>query len=132
MPSSRPPLDPRWEARKAACATATLRASSGRTITYFVEGSDDDPTVLCFHGAPGNHLTWVLKEPLRGVRIVSFTRSGYGLGSSPVDFRSHTLRDTVDDVRSLVDQLGLQRFFVVGYSMGAAAVMCVAAALPDR
>jgi pimeloyl-ACP methyl ester carboxylesterase len=65
----------------------------------------------------------------RGLRYVSVTRPGYG-GSSRREGRS--VADVVDDVRTVLDHLGIDRTFVLGWSGGGPHAIATAALLPER
>jgi pimeloyl-ACP methyl ester carboxylesterase len=65
----------------------------------------------------------------RGVRVVCVERPGYGESSSkPGRHRE----DWPSDVAALADDLGVERFAVLGLSSGGAYALVCAALLPDR
>jgi pimeloyl-ACP methyl ester carboxylesterase len=66
---------------------------------------------------------------LLGVRLVSYDRPGYG-GSTRHENRQ--VADAAHDIRSIADNLGLERFSVVGRSGGSPHALACAALLPDR
>ena len=104
----------------------------GRTLTFAEWGDPAGFPVLCHHGTPGSrfsrhHDDGVYAEV--GARVVTYDRPGYG-GSD-----RHRGRDVVDcvaDVVALVDELGIDRFAVVGYSGGGPHALALAARLPER
>jgi pimeloyl-ACP methyl ester carboxylesterase len=49
-----------------------------------------------------------------GVRLISPDRPGIGLSDPQPD---RTIRDWADDIADLLDQLGVDRFAVMGWSM---------------
>ncbi|MBV9000448.1 MAG: alpha/beta hydrolase [Solirubrobacterales bacterium] len=69
-----------------------------------------------------------LREQLR-LRVVSVERNGFGM--TPFD-PSRRLGDAVDDVVSVVDDLGVRRFAVVAISGGAPFAAALAARVPQR
>jgi pimeloyl-ACP methyl ester carboxylesterase len=99
---------------------AAVRLPDGRRLTYEDAGSTADVPILCCHGFPGCHLqrqVFFSDTDLRrvGVRMITPDRPGYG-GS---DFQpGRRIEDWPTDVGHLVDDLGLQRFGVVGFSGG--------------
>ncbi len=104
----------------------------GRTLAYTQLGSLDAPTVFYCHGAPGGRLELAgLDEKFASaeVRVIPADRPGYG-GSSPLPGR--TTADWADDVRSLADHLGIDRFAVMGLSSGGPYTVACAALLGDR
>ncbi len=64
-----------------------------------------------------------------GVRLISFDRPGYG-GSDRLVAR--LVADVVPDVRAIMDQLGMERFAVLGRSGGGPHALACAALMPDR
>lgn len=64
-----------------------------------------------------------------GIRIISPDRPGIGLSSA---YPGRTISDWVADAAALADQLGLERFSVLGWSMGAPYALACAAHLADR
>ena len=74
----------------------------------------------------GPHLADATK---RGIRIISYDRSGYG-GSTPHPGRK--VADAAKDVSAIADSLGLERFAVWGISGGGPHAISCAALLPDR
>jgi pimeloyl-ACP methyl ester carboxylesterase len=110
----------------------TTTLPDGRTLAYSDIGAADAPVVVYCHGAPTSRLDLVgLEDALAGlgVRVVSPDRPGYG-GSSPQPGR--TLAGWSGDVAALADQLGVERFAVMGYSSGGPYAVACAALLGDR
>ena len=82
-------------------------------------GPANAPTLLLLHGLGATGLlNWrPVFEPLRrSYRVLVVDHRGHGRGMRiRAPFR---LVDCADDVAALTDQLGIDRFFAVGYSMG--------------
>jgi 3-oxoadipate enol-lactonase len=78
--------------------------------------------VLLLHGiVVSSDLNWVdVYEPLRqaGFRVLAMDLRGHGRGLR--DYKRLTLEDCADDAAALLEQLGVTRPIVVGYSMGGA------------
>jgi pimeloyl-ACP methyl ester carboxylesterase len=110
----------------------TLETPDGRQLAYALWGEPDGFPILVLHGTPGCRLErWPDEEVYRrlGVLIVTHDRAGYGRSSRRPGRR---VVDAVDDVVTLADQLGLERFGVTGGSGGGAHALACAALLPDR
>ena len=97
---------------------------------YHEEHGKGFPLVLA-HGAGGNHLSWWQQVPVlsRHYRCISFDHRGWGLsldgdGLGPQAF--------VDDLRGLLDHLGIERAFLVGQSMGGYTCLGFALKQPQR
>jgi pimeloyl-ACP methyl ester carboxylesterase len=111
-------------------ASATL--SDGRLLAYTDLGAPEGEVVMYFHGAPSTRLDPSIFEDAfaeRGVRMISPDRPGYGR-SSPQPGRRW--EDWPPDVVALADELGVERFAVLGLSSGAPYAVACAALLPDR
>jgi pimeloyl-ACP methyl ester carboxylesterase len=110
----------------------TLETPDGRTLAYAVWGDPDGFPVLALHGTPGSRLgRWPREEVYveAGVCLVTHDRAGYGRSDR---HRGRRVVDEADDVRSLADELGFDRFGVSGGSGGGPHVLACAALLPDR
>jgi pimeloyl-ACP methyl ester carboxylesterase len=109
----------------------TLRLRDGRTLAYAEWGDPEGSPVIECHGNPGCRvLVWDDGVPARlGVRLITVDRPGIGL-SSPRPGR--TIADWADDAGQLADALAIQRFGVLGYSVGGAYACACAERLGDR
>ena len=112
-----------------------LERGDGRRLHVYdtaADGSDDRPVVLWHHGTPNigapPEPLFPLSERL-GIRWVSYDRPGYG-GSTPRPGRD--IASAAADVASVADELGIERFAVMGHSGGAPHALACAALLPDR
>jgi len=93
----------------------------GRGTTYIreVTGPPDAPVLLLLHGlSASSGLNWYACFEALGehFRVVAVDHRGHGRGiRSPARFR---LSDCADDAVAVADQLGIEGFIPVGYSMG--------------
>lgn len=95
-----------------------FRLPDGRRLGYVELGDPNGFPLFVFHGTPGSRLSQTRDAPIAqvpGLKIITTDRPGYGL-SDPQPKR--TLLDWPDDVASLADHLGLDRFAVAGGSGG--------------
>jgi pimeloyl-ACP methyl ester carboxylesterase len=87
--------------------------------------------VLLFHGSPGSRL--FCPDPAAtaaaGVRLVTVDRPGYGRSDAQ---RGRRILDWPNDVRQLVDALGMHRFAVAAHSSGGSYALACALAMPRR
>ncbi|GLF96171.1 alpha/beta fold hydrolase [Streptomyces yaizuensis] len=109
-----------------------VRTSDGRHLMVERLGDPRGRPVFLLHGTPGCRLGpaprgMVLYQ--RRTQLIAYDRPGYG-GSDRLPGRS--VADVVQDVREIADELGLDRFAVVGRSGGAPHALACAALLPDR
>jgi pimeloyl-ACP methyl ester carboxylesterase len=103
--------------------------------THVVEAGTRTPDVpLVFvHGTAAFGAFFApLMGHLDGVRMVTFDRPGYGL-SDPFRYAESTVQRTVVDVlEGVLEALDVERFDLVGHSMGGHAGVLFALAHPDR
>jgi pimeloyl-ACP methyl ester carboxylesterase len=110
----------------------TLVLSDGRRLGAAEYGDPAGPPLLYQHGVPGSRLDVSIgadEAARRGVRLIALDRPGIGLS----DFRpGYRLTDWPSDVVQAADQLGLERFAVLGHSAGVAFTLACAAITPER
>ncbi len=100
-------------------------------IHYLREGEGD--VVVCVHGNP----TWSyyyrnLVAALRKTHcVIAPDHLGCGLSDKPQDFR-YTLDSHIENLQSLLNHLGVQRFSLVMHDWGGAIGMGLAARLPEQ
>ena len=97
----------------------------GTTLVVDIPGPPGAPTLMLLHslGCTAN-LTWFPSYDAlsRHYRVVAFDQRWHGRGIRSPEFR---LADCADDTAALADQLGIERFSAVGYSMGGAIAQLV-------
>lgn len=110
----------------------TLETPDGRTLAYATWGDPDGFPILALHGTPGCRLNRWPKEELYlelGIYAVTHDRAGYGRSDR---HHGRCVADEAADVAALADELGLERFGVIGGSGGGPHVLACAALLADR
>ena len=108
------------------------KASDGRDLAYEVSGDPHGWPVFLLHGTPGSRMGPRPRSSLLyrlGVRLICHDRPGYG---DSTRHEGRRVADVAEDVRSVADDLGLERFSVVGRSGGGPHALACAALLPDR
>ena len=100
-------------------------------INLYYEEHGAGPAVAFAHGAGGNHLSWWQQVPVfsRMYRCLTFDHRGWGLSldgdeAGPAAF--------VEDLRALLDHLGIERAALVAQSMGGLTCLGFAIAYPQR
>ncbi len=109
-----------------------LRLPDGRRLGYAEFGAPRGRPVFFFHGFPGSRLEAELAATAAArwnLRIIAADRPGIGLSDRRP---GRTLANWADDVRTLADSLGLERFAVLGISGGGPYAIACAARLADR
>jgi pimeloyl-ACP methyl ester carboxylesterase len=121
---------------KARWATPPSRFISvdGMQVHLRDEGPHDDPApIVLLHGTSASLHTWegwavALREQRR---VIRFDLPGFGL-TGPNRENDYSTAAYVQFVRSVLDQLGVQRCVLVGNSLGGQIAWSFAAAMPDR
>jgi pimeloyl-ACP methyl ester carboxylesterase len=111
-----------------------VRLPDARQLAFADYGPPDGVPCIVLAGMPGSRLApaWAFPEGLladRGVRLVGVDRPGYG--SSDPNPRISAL-GLADDLGVLCEVIGLDRFAVLGISVGAPFAMACAVRFPDR
>lgn len=111
---------------------ATTTLPDGRRLGYETFGVPDGDPAFFFHGLPGARTDGELLADAAAradVHLVALDRPGFGLST----FRpTRRLLDWPDDVAAVADDLGFERFGVVGFSAGGPHAAACAHALDDR
>jgi pimeloyl-ACP methyl ester carboxylesterase len=100
--------------------------------TYCIQAGEGEPLVLFHGGSPGtcSSVNWKLNiEPLAaaGFAVYAYDQPGFGLSDNPTDY---SLDFRVSHAKAFIDASKLNRFHVMGNSMGA--YIAARVALEDR
>jgi pimeloyl-ACP methyl ester carboxylesterase len=109
-----------------------VRLRDGRSMGYAQYGSDDGFPIVNAHGGLACRLDVAAANAVAAeadVRLISPDRPGIGL-SDPHPGR--TVLDWANDVAELLDQIDVDRFAVMGWSMGGQYAAAVGHAMPHR
>ncbi|WP_158607605.1 alpha/beta fold hydrolase [Flexivirga caeni] len=109
-----------------------ISTHDGRTLDLRITGAEDGPVLLFHHGTPGSVLprsAMVRQAAERGIRLVTYSRAGYG-DSSRRPGRS--VAAIADDVVTILDHLGAEKAMTAGWSGGGPHALATGALLPDR
>jgi len=104
-------------------AVHTVEGGGGLRLHVREWGRLEGPAILFLHGWSQNHLCWVRQYEgalAEEFRLVACDLRGHGMSEAPLE-REH-YRDAglwADDVAAIVEQLGLDRPVLVGWSYGA-------------
>ncbi|HVT22644.1 MAG TPA: alpha/beta hydrolase [Mycobacteriales bacterium] len=97
----------------------------GRTCVIDLPGPPGAPTLILVHAlATTAALSWYPSMPALAerYRVIAFDQRWHGRG---IRSESFSLEDCADDVAAVADALGVDKFTVVGYSMGGAIAQLV-------
>ncbi len=111
-----------------------LHLADGRRLAYAECGPTAAPPVIYCHGFPSSRRELALIQPTLercgvNARLVALDRPGFGSST----LQPHrTLLDWPVDVSEAADQLGIDRFAILGVSGGGPYSLACGYALPDR
>ena len=111
-----------------------IKLPDGRRLGYDEHGPAGGIPLFYFHGSPSSRLEFNLygdEELLQKlhVRLLAVDRPGLGLS----DFQpNRRMVDWAEDVLTLADQLGIEHFAILAYSLGGLYGMVCAYAIPQR
>jgi pimeloyl-ACP methyl ester carboxylesterase len=111
----------------------TIRHPNGRVLQYSIIGASDLRKVVFYsHGFPASRVEAVVAHRAaleRGISIVALDRPGFGASGW---YAERCFEDWAGDVRLVADELGIERFTVLGVSGGTPTAVAAAALLPER
>jgi len=113
------------------------RFSHGPVEIAFLDEGEGDPIVLV-HGFASNkevnwvQTNWVATLTGAGFRVIALDLRGHGQSGKLYEAGDYHSAIMADDVRALVDHLGIRRADVVGYSLGARVTAFLALNHADR
>ena len=102
-------------------------------IHYRVEG-EGTPLVI-HHGLSGYADSWRAAgyfEPLEDFKLILLDARGHGESSKPHSPESYSMKHMVGDVVAVLDQLGVDKSFYWGFSLGGRVGLSVCKYAPDR
>lgn len=108
----------------------------GVEIAFFDQG-DGEPIVLVHGFASTKEVNWIVPGWVAtltgaGRRVIALDNRGHGASAKLYDPAAYRSPIMAEDVRALIDHLGLPRADVMGYSMGARIAAFLALAHPTR
>jgi pimeloyl-ACP methyl ester carboxylesterase len=106
---------------------SSVTCPDGRVLEVATFGDASGDTVFFHHGTPGSIFTASSFEDVveaSGLFLVTMSRAGYGHSTRR---EGRTVASVVDDVRSVLDALGRDRYVSVGWSGGGPHALACAA-----
>ena len=103
-------------------------------LHHVTGGNPDAPVVLLWHGFLGNGYSNRKVLPLlaSNFNVVCPDMRGYGASSHPGVDAAYDGRTLANDFKSLMEQLGHDRYHIIAHDMGAPAALLLAADSPER
>ena len=108
------------------------RASGDGVEIQLAEWTGEGKTILCVHGITANCRCWdVMAEALSPThRVLAMDLRGRGLSDKP--HTGYSIDHHIQDIRALLDDLGLDNVVLMGHSLGAFISLAFGATFPDR
>ena len=107
---------------------------AGRRVHYRVAGSerDDAPWVVLSHGVCADLASWdaVVEHLAAGYRLLRYDLLGHGESDKPPG--PYSMDDYVAELAALLDEEGVDRAHLVGFSFGGMVAGLLAARIPPR
>jgi len=118
----------------ARSAAVVRRVRSG-ALELAVEDTGGGPPIVLAHGLTATrryvvHGSRFLERA--GYRVISYDARGHGESDPAPDRSSYSYLELVEDLRAVLDELGLDEAILAGSSMGAATTLAFALAHPER
>src|SRR5262245_40220682 len=111
---------------------SSIELPDGRSLDLWLAGPPDGEPLVFHHGTPGAGLPFAqhLREMTqRGLRYISWSRPGYGSSSRRA---GRTVGDDADDAVAVLDHLGIERAWIIGWSGGGPHALGFGAQHPER
>ena len=98
----------------------SVTGGNGVKLHVRESGKADAPAILFIHGWSQNHLCW-RRQFDSGLadefRLVAFDLRGHGMSGMPPESENYTSAQAwADDIRAIIDELGLKPVVLVGWS----------------
>ena len=115
-------------------AEAPVRVEVNDGVELEVEVRGSGPALVCVHGFGGAKEDFADHVDRLAARatVVTLDLRGHGDSGGPDHLAAYSLDGLADDVLAVADALALDRFRLLGHSMGGMVVRRVALAAPDR
>ena len=116
----------------AAAQSRFLTAVTLGGFDLYYEVHGEGRPVVFAHGAGGTHLSWWQQVPMLSehVQCITFDHRGFGYSRDAAGGPGRTA--FVEDLRGLLDQLGIEKASLVGQSMGGWTSLGFASKYPER
>ena len=133
VPDEEPPVTDIWG---DAYPTPTIKSLEIgiEGMRYHVERAGTGPPLVLLHGFTGSTRTWARLLPLyaNDFTAIAVDLPGHGQTDSPEDLDRYRLDRFADDLAAILDQLGVGRTGMLGYSLGGRAAMRFGVRHPSR
>ncbi len=107
-------------------------ASCNGVELYYEDQGEGEPALLCVMGLAADSQAWVFNVPAFSERMRTVVFDNRDIGRSEYVEDAYEISDMAADTLALADHLGLERFHLLGVSMGGTISQELALAAPER
>jgi proline iminopeptidase len=110
----------------------TLRTRDGHRLAYAVAGAGDGMPIVVLHGGPGGGSNRSVLDlfDLSRFRVIMIDQRGAGASRPVGSLRRNNTASLIDDIDAVREELGIERWGVLGGSWGAALALAYAGSHP--
>lgn len=103
-------------------------------VRYYVDKCGDGFPLVLLHGFTGAASTWKPFCPIWGKHsmLLMVDLIGHGLTDSPEMADRYGIEKVANDLKSLLDEMGIEKTDLLGYSLGGRVAITFASLYPDR
>lgn len=87
----------------------------------------DGPAIVLLHGWPQHSLMWHTVAPILAKQFTVIAPDLRGAGGSSVPTSGYDKKTMANDIREVIDQIGLDQVMVAGYDLGSGVAYALAA-----
>ncbi|MEK5528688.1 2-succinyl-6-hydroxy-2,4-cyclohexadiene-1-carboxylate synthase [Viridibacillus sp. FSL R5-0468] len=112
---------------------SVMMTVNGLNLHYEIINPRVKKTVVLLHGFTGSSTTWdkVISSMSDQVRIIAIDLIGHGYTDSPKNVEHYSMEKQVSVLHGLLAQRGINKFTLVGYSMGGRIALAYALQYPE-
>lgn len=112
----------------------SLDLPDGVILNYETWGDSSAPTVVLLHGFTSDLRMWAPHVEQFGVDyfVIAPDLRGHGLSSAPESLEAYSIETFAEDLRALLDELGVEICALVGCSFGGMVALQFAVTWPER
>lgn len=103
-------------------------------VDYYVEIYGNGAPLVLLHGFSGDSSTWTeIIDPLKvDYKVICLDIIGHGKTESPKEVERYNIQAVAEDIKNILDKLGIDKTVMLGYSMGGRLALTFALLFPDR
>ncbi|HSK71559.1 MAG TPA: prolyl aminopeptidase [Pyrinomonadaceae bacterium] len=111
-----------------------LKVSDLHTIYYERVGNPEGIPVVFLHGGPGGGLIPMYRQFFdpKAYHVILFDQRGSGQSTPHAELKENTTWDLIEDIETLREKFGIEKWFVFGGSWGSTLSLAYAETHPER